>query len=191
MVTYIALLRGINVSGQKLILMEELRSSIEALGMVNVRTYIQSGNIVFNSKKPGKESPKSLSEKIHDQILDNFGFEVVVIIRTATELKRIIEHNPFLKEKPFPDVKNLYTIFLSHKPKQSALLGLNKWVSPQDQFRHHELTIYLHLINGYGKTKLSNSNIEKILSLQSTARNWNTVTKLYEMSIEKLTIKSS
>ena len=94
--TYIALLRGINVSGHKKIKMPDLKAMFEALGFTNVRTYIQSGNVVFESNFAA-----DLESKISAKILEQFGFEVSVICRTAEELEQVIARNPYVEMEGF------------------------------------------------------------------------------------------
>src|SRR3954464_15698682 len=109
MPTYIAMLRGINVSGHKLVKMDQLRASFEALGFQNVKTYVQSGNVVFEA---GNDSVAGLSAKIMKRILRDFGFPVPVLLKTAKEMERIIRHNPFLKAPGIDDSK-LHVTFLT------------------------------------------------------------------------------
>src|SRR5438046_1386466 len=92
---YIAMLRGIKVSGHKMIKMEALRASFGALKLSHVQTYVQSGNVIFGA---GNSSVAALSEKIEQRILRDFGFSVPIFLRTAKELEEIIKGNPFLKE---------------------------------------------------------------------------------------------
>src|SRR5690349_2137395 len=96
--TYIAMLRGINVSGHKIIKMEQLRESLEALALQNVRTYVQSGNVVFQTPE---KSSENLAKKIASRILSDFGFSVPVLVKAAREIQRTIQKNPFLKNKKF------------------------------------------------------------------------------------------
>lgn len=93
---YVAMLRGINVSGQKIVKMESLRASFEALGFSRVRTYVQSGNVVFEAQKGFLDS---LSEKIREKILSDYGFSVPLIPRTSGEMRKVVSNNPFLNER--------------------------------------------------------------------------------------------
>lgn len=178
--TYIALLRGINVGGHKIIQMEQLRKSCAALGLENVQTYVQSGNVVFQARK---QSATALSEKLQEKILRDFGFSAGVIVRTADEISRAIRANPFLKKKGI-DPARLYVTFLSGVPATAALRALEKFSSPPDEFRCLGQEIFLYLPNGSARTKLSINTFEKILAVRATTRNWNTVNKLHEMSSE-------
>ena len=158
--------------------MEDLRLSFEALGYRNVRTYVQSGNVVFNSAaSPGED----LAGKIGTKILKDYGFPVVVIVRASTEMAKIVRGNPFLKEQGI-DLLKLHVTFLSELPAKPSLPRMDRLNGAPDQFRVVGREVYLHCPNGYGKTKLSNNAIEKSLSVQATTRNWNTVSALEKMS---------
>lgn len=179
---YVALLRGINVSGQKLIKMETLRPSLTALGLTDVQTYIQSGNVVLTAPR---SAPEALSHKIQTAIAQDFGFEVAVIVRSAEQLGELLKRNPFL-ESPGVDAASLHVTFLTQTAPQAALHRLEKMAITAEPDRLHHLAqeIYLHCPNGYGRSKLTNTALEKALGLQATTRNWNTLNKLYAMAQE-------
>jgi len=177
MPAYIAMLRGINVSGQKIIKMEDLRALCSGLGFRNVETYVQSGNIVFQTPV---ENPTALSKRIGETILHSFGFDVPVIVRTSKEMGIVIANNPFLKEKEVNSSK-LHVTFLSETTQKGSLKKLETLSSSPDRFYAALQEIYLYCPGGYGKTKLSNSAIEKALSLRATTRNWKTTNALFEM----------
>ena len=166
------------MGGQKSIRMESLRSSLDALGYSNARTYVQSGNIVFNSAVSKEED---LSRKIGVKILRDYGFPVAVFIRGSSEIAKIVHANPFLKNRGI-DPSKLHVTFLSDFPAKSSLPRMDRLNPAPDQFRILGREVYLHCPNGYGGTKLSNNAIEKALSLQATTRNWNTVSTLQKMS---------
>lgn len=177
MKTYIALLRGINVSGQKIIKMEALRKSLEVLDLADVSTYIQSGNILFRS---ALNDARPLEELLHDHIEKQFGFGVSVIVVTPDDLRAVIAQNPFEGEQieePQP-----YVSFLSDEPSEQNLEALQAMDFQQDRFISIDKTLYIHYADGAGKTKLSNAVIERKLKLTSTARNWKTVKKLLELA---------
>ena len=178
--TYVSLLRGINVSGHKIIKMEPLRKSFEALGLGDVQTYVQSGNVVFKARK---QSSEILSNKIREKIARDFGFSVPVIIRSSEEVRRAIENNPFLKQRGI-DSSRLHVTFLSKAPEKDSLKALEALTARPDQFRYSGREVYLYCPDGYGRTKLSNNALEKVLGVTATTRNWNTVNKLYEMSLK-------
>ena len=174
------MLRGINVSGQKIIRMEALRASFGALGFSRVRTYVQSGNVVFEASKT---STTSLSKKIREKILSDYGFSVPLILRTSGEMKKIVSDNPFSKEKEV-DRSKLHVTFLSEPPASAALVKLDALKGSPDEFRVKDREVYLYCPNGYGRTKLSNASFEKLLSVEATTRNWKTVNTLAAMSSE-------
>ncbi len=178
MPTYIAMLRGINVSGRKIIKMENLRQSFEALGFHGVRTYVQSGNVIFES---AKASSTVLSKSIGEKILHDFGFAVSFILKTPNEMKRVVGANPFLKKRAI-DHSKLYVTFLSRPPATTVLRNLDPLKAEPDQFCITGREIYLYCPNGYGGTKLSNHVVERMLSVEATTRNWKTVNRLLEMS---------
>ena len=178
MPTYIAMLRGINVSGHKLIKMEALRASFAALRLSNIQTYVQSGNVVFGV---GSGSVAALCEKIEQRILRDFGFSVPVFLRTAKELEEIIRDNPFLKQSAI-DHSKLHVTFLSDAAPRLAHEALQPLAIKPEQFRVIGRQVYLYCPNGYGRTKLSNTAIEKKLLVGATTRNWNTVNTLLAMT---------
>lgn len=177
MPAYIAMLRGINVSGHKTIKMEHLRALCSGLGFRNVETYVQSGNIVFQT---AIENPAALSKRIGETILHSFGFDAPVIVRTSKEMRNVIVNNPFLKEKNV-DSSKLHVTFLSETTQKGSLKKLEALSTSPDRFYAAPQEIYLFCPGGYGETKLSNSAIEKALSVRATTRNWKTTNALFEM----------
>jgi len=180
MPVYVALLRGINLGGRNPIKMAELAVAFETLGFNQVKTYIQSGNVVF---KANKAAPTTLSKKIEGKILAEFGLKVSVLTKTAAELKRAIENNPFVKERGI-DLTGLHVTFLSAPPGESGLNKVKGWRAEPDRFSSCGCEIYLHCPEGYGTSKLSNAALEKALEVRATTRNWRTVNRLYEMALE-------
>jgi uncharacterized protein (DUF1697 family) len=168
------MLRGINVSGQKIIKMEKLRASFETLGFSRVRTYVQSGNVIFQAPKT---SSAILSKDIERKILSDFGFSVPIVLRSSEEMKKIADDNPFLKERGINHSK-LHVTFLSEVPRKDALGRLDALNPVPDRFCIKARELYLYCPNGYGRTKLSNATFEKLLSVQATTRNWKTVKNL-------------
>jgi uncharacterized protein (DUF1697 family) len=177
MVIYISLLRGVNVGGQKRIKMIELIALYESLGFTNIKTYLQSGNVIFSSAKDNKRLSNLLEEKIKQV----FGFPVAVLLRTPTELQHIITHNPFLKENAI-DTNQLYVTFLSGAPTEAALSKTKEIQDELDEFIITSKEIYLYCPNGYGRTKFSNDFFERKLGIATTTRNWQTVESLFELS---------
>jgi uncharacterized protein (DUF1697 family) len=174
--TYVALLRGINVGGKHKLPMKELAELVNGCGCSEVRTYIQSGNVVFAaSRKCADELPALLAQRIEKR----FGFQVPVIVRGREELARVLRDNPFVKAG-LPE-QTLHVYFLADLPSTAAVKSLDANRSAPEAFRTIGREIYLHLPNGMGRTKLTNAYFDSKLSTFSTARNWATVNKLLEM----------
>jgi uncharacterized protein (DUF1697 family) len=178
MTNYLAMLRGINVTGHKIIKMEKLRASMEALGFSQVRTYVQSGNIVFRA---ATNSKAALRRMIAERIESDFGFAVPVFMKTAKDLARIVKENPFLEDKSI-DQSKLHVTFLSGPAPATASESLAALAVKPERFHVSGHEIYLYCPNGYGGTKLSNSAIEKKLGVGATTRNWRSVNTLLAMA---------
>ena len=178
MKTYISMLRGINVGGQKKVRMADLKSVYEALELENIQTYVQSGNVVFESEEQDAEK---LRKSIEAQIETTFDFPVPVLIRTADDFQRVIKNHPFAKEDP---IRVLVTFLYEH-PEKSRWDELSLYKDKVDQFALGEQEIFLFCPGGYGKTKLSNTFFEKKLGVVATTRNWKSVNTLYEMASER------
>ncbi len=175
--SYISLLRGINVSGQKKIRMIELRSLYEAMDLTNAQTYLQSGNVIFESQVQDNDR---LAEIITTQIKLSFGHDVSVFIRQAADLQRIIETNPFLHTRN-EDPTGLYVTFLQTSPSETHLSALQMPKNETGEFVVGEQEIFVFCPDGYGRTKLSNNFFENKLKMPATTRNWKTVNALYQM----------
>jgi len=177
MKTFISLLRGINVGGQKIIRMEELRSLYEDLKLSNIQTYVQSGNVIFDSND---SNASKITELIETQIINILGYSVSVFIRNSNDFHRIINSNPFTERKEDP--AKLHVTFLYRTPSQSSLdvpdTGLDECILQGEE-------ILLFCPNGYGRTKLTNSFFEKKLNIPCTTRNWKTVNALYRIANER------
>lgn len=178
MQTYIALLRGINVSGQKKILMEELRQVLSGLGFAALRTYIQSGNIIFRHRKT---KPAKLAAMIAEAILAHYGFDVAVIVRTPEELAAALAHNPFAAA-PDSYEKGLYIAFLDAPPDPLLAAKIPEASYLPDRYAIEGAEVYLAYALGAGNTKLTNSVLEKKLQRTATSRNLNTVRELIRLS---------
>ncbi|NUM49732.1 MAG: DUF1697 domain-containing protein [Flavobacteriales bacterium] len=178
MTTYISILRGINVSGQKLIKMDRLRELYQNIGFNNVTTYVQSGNVVFQSNN---SDVGNLKQKISQQIQKNFEFEVPVIVLTINELSLIINNNPF-KNNLKKEHTHLYVTFLSSKPKYCEKEIIESKIQKEEEICFSEKAIYLYCPNGYGRTKLNNNFLEATLKVVATTRNWKTTNELFKMA---------
>jgi len=175
---YISMLRGINVSGQKKIKMTDLKSLYESLGFDNVQTYIQSGNVIFESSILDVEK---LKRNIEQNIEKTFGFSVSVIIRSNDEFESIINRNPFIGQRSTEDDTKLLVTFLTDAPPESIANAIQQFVTKPEALEVRGKEIYLHCPNGYGKSKLSNRFLERKLGVKATTRNWKTVKKLYDL----------
>lgn len=180
---YIALLRGINVGGHNIIKMSDLKEALEAIGFCEVRTYIQSGNIIFKSD----EEDATLQTKIETKIEATFGFPVKVILRTLAELEEIILDCPFLKDEiseaeSLSDKECLYVALMSTVPKKEKAEYLNAYRSESDDYRIIGRNVYLLFRNSIRNSKLAN-NVQK-LDASATVRNWKTLSKLVLLAKE-------
>jgi len=178
MQTYITILRGINVSGKNMIKMPELTALFEALGFIKVKTYIQSGNIVFQySKKKAEELQKLIQQKIEER----FGLKVPAMVKTKDEIEKAISENPFIA-KTNVDVSKLHVTFLSEVPQQADIDKINVEQYKPDEFIIVGSNIYLYCPSGYGNTKLNNNFFESKLKVVATTRNWKTVNELLNIA---------
>ncbi len=178
MKTYIALLRGINVSGQKIIRMADLKAHLEELGWEGIQTYIQSGNIVFQSTDT---HPLHLAQQIQQKLQEKYGFDVPTLVLEAQELAQIISNNPFSRDpEKAPD--RLYVTFLFDIPRADLVEKLQEAGQKNEHFFLDDKFIFLYYPDGYGKAVMNNNAFEKVLQVRATSRNWKTVNKLYEMT---------
>ncbi len=175
---YIALLRGINIGRHKRIKMADLVNVFESSGSKNVKTYLQSGNVVFEYDF---HDAAEIAESIERKIGQKFSFPVNVIIRTRDELETIVKDNPFIKKQ---DIKldKLYVTFLSDIPGPEVILNIGIDKDENEKFEIKGREVYLYCPNGYAKTKLKNNIFEKKLNTVATTRNWKTTNKLLELS---------
>ena len=176
MKTYIALLRGINVGGHRKIAMAELRSLLEKKSLKKVSTYIQSGNVVFQSERDSHIELELLLEKA---IEAHFGFSVGVIVLPFGAYKNAATSNPYLQEKPA--IEKLYIAHLKQTPTQEGIAKLAEFNCAKDQYTIVNQTIYLLYDEKVSSSKLSNNLLENKLKVMATTRNWKTTLKLIEM----------
>lgn len=175
----ITILRGINVGGKRKILMSDLKLLFENLGFTNIATYIQSGNVFFNSDKI--DTDIEVSEEIEKAILDKYGFEVPVIVRSRIEIEKSIINNPFYKENE-DFVDKLHLTFLKEIPKKENRIKAESFNYECDKFVIKDKDVFILCEGKYHKTKLSNQFFESKLKIAATTRNWKTVLKLLELS---------
>lgn len=176
MTCYLALLRGINVGGNTKVPMKELRPAMEDAAFDEVATYLNSGNVLFQSDENDRAE---LANRLSTLIEDHFGTTTPVVLRTFDELDRTLAHNPFLDEEE--EFKWLHVMFLDRVPAEASTNALDPERSPGDRFHVDGHDIYLHFPNGSGRSKLTIDYFERTLDVTATGRNWNTVTKLHGM----------
>jgi len=172
--THLALLRGINVGGKGKLPMKELVAIFAAAGASNIRTYIQSGNVLFESPLP-----EPVIAQVTTEIARIYGYPGRIVLRSADELMTAFQSNPFAKAGA--PAETLHVYFLADKPDSAATKSLDPDRSPGDSFVVRNREIYLHLPKGMARTKLTNAYFDSKLKTTSTARNWNTVGKLVEL----------
>lgn len=175
---FVALLRGINVSGQKKVPMADLRNLLGNIGLQNVKTYIQSGNVVFESDINNTDEILKL---IENSILDKFGFEVPVLVKYAEELRSIIDTNPYNNQNDL-EQKLIYFVLFLELPNNKLLNAFKEESYPDEEFTIIKDCLYLNCRQGYGNAKLNNNLIERKLKIIATTRNYRTMSKLLEMA---------
>jgi uncharacterized protein (DUF1697 family) len=178
---FIALLRGVNVGGKNILPMKALASMFEEAGGVDVKTLIQSGNVVFAASSAS--AAKKAVGDVSSAIVERFGFRSPIVVRSAPELAKIVEENPFLRAKVDPNL--LHLAFLGAAPKAASIAALDPKRSPGDELVVKRTEIYLHLPNGVVRTKLTNDYFDRTLATTSTVRNWRTVMKLLDLVTAK------
>jgi len=179
MTVYVSMLRAVNVGGTSVIKMDALRAVYEGMGLMDVRTLLASGNVVFRS---GLKDRAQLVKRIMQEIERRFGLQVEVVVRTLAELESLVERGPVLS--PRADTAKLLVMFLAGVPDAAAQAALVKWHKDSKLPEMLELRgpeIYLYYTNGVGRSKLTNAVIENKLGVAGTSRNWNTLAKLIEV----------
>lgn len=175
MPTWIALFRGINVGGNNILPMAELREDLESMKLTNVRTYIQSGNVVFEATA---KQPSSLGKKISRMVAEKHGFEPQLFIISSAAFMDAIETNPF--PKAISDPKTLHFFFLEKPARKADLKALDAAKKSTEKYVLTDQVFYLHAPDGIGRSKLA-ANAEKHLGVATTARNFRTVDKINSM----------
>lgn len=174
MPTYIALLRGVNV-GQNMLKMDRLRALLADLGAKNGRTYLQSGNVVFEGSGSASHWAAALERKLAGETR----LPVSVLVRTSAEMSTVLAGNPFMKDKGI-DVARLGVVFLQQSLSKTALEALRAMKIGAERFHCATKEIYIHCPDGFGRAKLY--LLDKVVAQRTTTRNWNTVKQLCEMS---------
>lgn len=173
---YVALLRGINVGGNNMIKMETLRATFEAVGFENVKSYINSGNLIFETRK---SDDVNLAKKIHEAIQKDFGFNISVMVRSIAEIEKVIAKNPFAGQ--FESHKDMHLFFLNQELTAEQQTQLFAQANDNEMFavidRHILCLLRIHILD----SSVGKGFIDKKLKVPATARNWRTVKKLMEM----------
>lgn len=177
MTIYIALFRGINVGGHNIIKMAELRNLLHTMKLTNVRTYIQSGNVVFESE----EEEGTLQGRLEHEVEKTFGFPVSIILRTSGQLEKLIQQCPFPVEH-LQVGESVHVAYLEEEPTQEAIIRLREFESDEEQFRLIGKDVYLFFRKSIRDSKLANQL--KTLGVNTTVRNWRTTFKLNAMAKE-------
>lgn len=174
---YLALLRGINVSGKKIIKMEDLRKLMISAGYENVKTYIQSGNVIFENQEKSKDK---IAKDIEALIEKQYGFNVSVFIKDFSDMESAIDKNPFVGDRVEEEAgfKKLYITFLSERPSNENIEKLRQAPIGNDLIEIVDTILYFQLESKASDSKLSNNLIESKLKVRATTRNWNTTLKL-------------
>jgi uncharacterized protein (DUF1697 family) len=178
MTTYVAMLRGINVSGRNPLSMEDLRAVVVGAGGQDVRTYIQSGNAIFTHR--GRE--RSVRESLQRGLREALRTEIPVLVRTRQELDDVIATNPFVRRGE--TAGSLHVTFMGAVADPAAVEAARRRTADGDEFEVIGREIYLLCPNGYGRTKLTNAFFEKRLGSEATTRNWKTITALVALAGE-------
>jgi len=188
MTIYVSMLRAVNVGGSSRIKMDALRRVYEAMGLKDVRTLLQSGNVLFRSSVKDRTQ---LVKRIMQEIERRLDLNVEVILRTLAEIESIVVRGPVLSPRASPD--KLLVMFLSSVPSASAQAALTKAHKGPEMLEMRGPEIYLYYPNGVGRSKLTSAVIENKLDTSGTARNWNTLTKLLELgrALEQPTARGS
>ncbi len=175
---YVALLRGVNVGGKNVVPMKDLAALFAREGCEKVRTYIQSGNVIFDAEP---ETLRGLPDRISQRILGRFGCKSPVVLRSTAELRDVIYNNPYMAQGTAQE-EMLHVFFLAYVPTALAVAQLDHQRSPPDTFHVHGKEIYVQLPRGVAYTKLTNAYFDSNLGTVSTCRNWRTVRKLAELA---------
>ncbi len=179
MATYVALLRGINVSGKNKIRMVELKTLFEDLGYQKVTTYLQSGNVVFETASDVMSREEGT--RISQAIMTEYGYEVPVLVVPGSYLEKTKNENPYCELGTF-DTNSLYVTFLFSEPEETHRKDIVVPKNEQGLFKIAQQNVYIYCSNGYGKTKINNQYFENKLHVRATTRNWKTICALEDLS---------
>ncbi|HVO35859.1 MAG TPA: DUF1697 domain-containing protein [Gemmatimonadales bacterium] len=173
----IALLRGINVAGHKPVAMADLRDLLAGLGLEEVQSVLQSGNLVFRCNG---EAGARLERALEAEAKKHLGLETDFFVRSAAEWEDLVADNPF-HEEARRDPARLVAVFLKEAPASAAVKALQAAIVGREVVRASGKQAYIYYPDGQGRSRLTNALIEKHLGSRGTARNWNTVLRLAEL----------
>ncbi|EPJ55889.1 MAG: hypothetical protein OFPI_02340 [Osedax symbiont Rs2] len=175
------MLRGINVGGHNKVKMAQLKLLCESIGFADISTYIQTGNVLFSSR----ETSLILQQQLEQALLSEFGFKLAVTIRSIEALEAVQANLSIKDIDQLQDSSKLMVSFLSEIAPDNALQLLQPYLHSSERLQLSGTELYLYCPNGYGKTKLTNNLLEKKLVLTATTRNWKTLLKLCQLSLER------
>lgn len=170
---FIAFLRAVNVGG-RFVKMEDLRQQLEALGLQDVQTYIQSGNVVFTAEET---DPTQLEEVIEKRLAEAFGFQIPAMVRTAAEFLAVANYEPFPASR-YGEKSVLYISFLKEEPVPERQGDLLAFANDIDEFQVHDRQVYWLMHRHQGQSKFTNNKLERALGVAATRRNSSTVRKI-------------
>ena len=178
MAVIICMLRGVNLAGKRRIKMDALKALYESVGLRDVKTLLQSGNVVFRTER---RDLVALTKQIESGIERKFGFHSDVVLRTSFELRDVIARNPFAKRAGM-DASRFLVSFLVSDPGEEARDNVRRIKAEPEELRIDGREVYIYFPNGLARPKLSMALVERTLKTSWTGRNWNTVRKLLEMA---------
>ena len=178
MPVFISMLRGVNLGPHNRIKMDALRALYEPLGLEDPRTYVQSGNVIFRTRE---KNPAKLARKIQEGIQQKFGFSPAVVLRTTEDVRAAVAGNPFAGRKDVEPSK-LLVAFLAGPPAARAEKAISDLKGYSEELHLRGRELYIYFPNGAGRSKLPWSQLDKLVGVSGTARNWNSVTKLLAMA---------
>jgi uncharacterized protein (DUF1697 family) len=178
MAAYICFLRGVNVGGKGKVPMAELKALLEELGFENVKTVLQSGNVVFTTRKG---TAASLTRKVEAAIEKTFKYRSDVHLLTPAALRAIVDGNPYPKEAK-DDPSHLVVMVVSKAPDKTAMDKLKALAKPGEKFTVTPQAVYLHYAHTIADSKMVGAAMDRALGVRGTGRNWNTVNKLLDLA---------
>jgi uncharacterized protein (DUF1697 family) len=168
---YVVLLRGINVSGKNVLAIDALKKCLDNHGYSVEHIYLQSGNVIIRHES---SDAVNLEENLTTLLSESFQMQIPCLLRTAEEWEEMIENNPYIGKRSY-DADKIFATFLQQPCDPDKVITLDFKQDPSEEFEYFDKTVYLYCPNGYGRTKLTNSNFERKLKTQATTRNWKTV----------------